>query len=939
MHSVKLYYYNYILYVVMFIVLLMKQNNVELINGGFMSLPAASKTSLENLRTFIYLVLITPFLLSCGGGGGGGAGGAASPQTVGVTTTPPSNNTIPTVNPGANQGQVLLGPIVDATVSVYRAESFNGVPICTVITGSESNPAGPGVINLSTCPIAPGVIYILIVTGGNDIDVNDDKIRDSVPTPKRGTLRALINGSDILAGGFRINILTEIAYQSVKDTLLTGGGAGEIRGRLDSVAKQLLKEDLNGDGIIDNKDLLDFSPVVDAGSISGQNSVLINKILAAILSGNRGELTNLSRQFLLASLGEFEYRPLLGQTKNFIVADFLVENGYLYAAGFEADSPEFDLRILIIDVRDFSNIKLAGQVIFNNLPANPQRGGIDMVKVGNYLYLVSAGSGMIVADVTVPTAPVASLQHAGRNFRIVTSGANNQLYVSAIDPNDLNLNPESVSLSIFSISNPATPSLVRTFPGELVTNMEFIGGYLYSQGYGGLSVFDARTPGNLTLLDTLWIEGGVGGSMVYKDGFIYTSITDTANRIQGIGILNVTNPSDIRLVDTITGSGNMSSPAIQGNLLFAGEFLGVGSSALTTFEITAPGKLSLRDSRSAPQVSKVIPEGDRVYTSGTTKFIAYNIAALNNRSTHTDFIDTPKTANHVEVIGNVAYVADNADLLSIDVSTPGRGLRILDSVSTGGLQILDMKVAGNYAYLALSIGGWRIINISNPADLIITGSNDEHALFPCLSGTSICAGETKTIAVQGNFAYTYTGSFPTGRLGKFLISNPTNPTLSAELNPINLPITDLAINGNHLYGVSGSTFAVHDAGTLASISRQNLLAKTIEIDGQYAYTSSSTSGLSILNVGTSSSPILFGGQLGLGIGNAVSVSGDVAYVANEFGMVEVYDVSNKISPEFIGIYQISGTVRDVFATQDYIYAVNGFGLIIEPAVKLQSVLN
>ena len=137
---------------------------------------------------------------------------------------------------------------------------------------------------------------------------------------------------------------------------------------------------------------------------------------------------------------------------------------------------------------------------------------------------------------------------------------------------------------------------------------------------------------------------------------------------------------------------------------------------------------------------------------------------------------------------------------------------------------------------------------------------------------------------------------------------------------------------------SASLYTIDVADVPQHVATMSLPARAVELDGVYLYTTSGTAGLSIVDVSDERNPVLFGGALSLGIGNAISVVGDVAYVANDFGMVEVYDVLEKTQPELVGQYPISGIVEDVFATDEYVYAVNGLGLVIEPAVHLHQAL-
>ena len=244
----------------------------------------------------VLVVALGLSLVACGGGGGGGggpSGGAPGGSTGGAGSggaagggagggsggsSSGGGTAVGTARLGPNLGQALLGPIVGAIVRVYEAENFNGIVVCTVTTSFAGAPQGPGVIDLSTCPISVSSVYFLVVSGGMDIDANDDKIIDAAPTAKTGSLRAIISGRSIRDGNFRVNIVTELAYQGVADTLFSGAGDAEILARVDGLARQLLSSDLNGDGIVDNEDLVDFSPVEDGGFVADAYEDLLSEI-------------------------------------------------------------------------------------------------------------------------------------------------------------------------------------------------------------------------------------------------------------------------------------------------------------------------------------------------------------------------------------------------------------------------------------------------------------------------------------------------------------------------------------------------------------------------------------------------------------------------------------------------------------------------------------
>jgi len=100
---------------------------------------------------------------------------------------------------------------------------------------------------------------LLTVTGGKDTDVQDDGVTDIQPTDNLGTLHALVTVYELNAGGIEISVITDIAWHYARN-LIGKVISKELEIRLSDLARTFFKEDINGDGLIDAKDLLAFSP-------------------------------------------------------------------------------------------------------------------------------------------------------------------------------------------------------------------------------------------------------------------------------------------------------------------------------------------------------------------------------------------------------------------------------------------------------------------------------------------------------------------------------------------------------------------------------------------------------------------------------------------------------------------------------------------------------
>ena len=904
----------------------------------------------------VLVVALGLSLVACGGGGGGGggpSGGAPGGSTGGAGSggaagggagggsggsSSGGGTAVGTARLGPNLGQALLGPIVGAIVRVYEAENFNGIVVCTVTTSFAGAPQGPGVIDLSTCPISVSSVYFLVVSGGMDIDANDDKVIDAAPTAKTGSLRAIISGRSIRDGNFRVNIVTELAYQGVADTLFSGAGDAEILARVDGLARQLLSSDLNGDGIVDNEDLVDFSPVEDGGFVADAYEDLLSEILAAILSGDRGELTRLSRQLLLGSLGEHEFAMLVNRNnvyQNLFIRDLIVEDDFIYAAGHDIGSPAQDLQVFVLDATDFSAVSLVGKYSIENLSPNTQNLDTQLMKVGNFLYVASQANGLFVVDVSDPAKPSGTLRLPGRAIRSLVLGDEDTMYLGFDEE------PFGRGRGIYAvdIANPANPTIVNSFAdGAVVFRMLYVEGMLYVYG-AGVMVFDASSPTNPVQRGAVMFAGSSGTALAYHNGFVYAPITDASAVLQGMTTVDVRDPLHPQRVDDIAGLGLITEIDVHEDTLYAISSTSFGSShILTAFDIGPDGRLELVDSRSSPGAYYLDYDNGRVYLATALHLTAYDANALNKRVEHFAFLATDKAANYVEVVGNVAYVGNETELLTVDVSDPAGGLPILDRVSVldriNGIEIVD-----GYAYLANATEGFRIVDVRDPRDLKILGSNAE--LNPFSVNGGIGHHETFAIAMKGNLAYTVVGGYPDVKIGVFDVTNRMAPTV---VHSVGFPyaLGALVVNNNTLYGVD--TFGgfalymldIQGAPTLSSQSSAR--ASAFELDGAYLYTTSRTAGLSIYSVANERNPVLLGSALSLGIGHAVSVAGNVAYVANDFGMVETYDVLDKAKPKLVGQLPMGGVVKDVFATDEYVYAVNSLGLVIEPAVNLHEAL-
>ena len=150
---------------------------------------------------------------------------------------------------------------------------------------------------------------------------------------------------------------------------------------------------------------------------------------------------------------------------------------------------------------------------------------------------------------------------------------------------------------------------------------------------------------------------------------------------------------------------------------------------------------------------------------------------------------------------------------------------------------LDVKVAGNYAYVALSAAGLGVIDLRNPTIPVQVGGCDT-------------SGQAWAVAVLGNYAYVADGH------------------AGLQVIDVRDPTHCVRVGG---YDTSGYAF-----GVAAS--------------GNYAYVADWYAGLQVIDVSNPANPVRVGGYVTSGEAYGVAVSGNYAYVADYYDGLQVIDV-------------------------------------------------
>ncbi|HIK33875.1 MAG TPA: DUF4347 domain-containing protein [Oscillatoriales cyanobacterium M59_W2019_021] len=272
--------------------------------------------------------------------------------------------------------------------------------------------------------------------------------------------------------------------------------------------------------------------------------------------------------------------------------------------------------------------------------------------------------------------------------------------------------------------------------------------------------------------------------------------------------------------------------------------------------------------------------------------------------------DTPHFSLGVNVVGNIAYVADyNSGLQIVDISNPATPT-LLGSYDTPG-QAWSTAIEGNLAYVADHDSGVHILDISNPAT-------------PTLLGSYATPGQALEVKIAGNLAYV-ADMFQGLRI--LDISNPANIT---EVGVYDTPgqVWDVKLAGNLAY-VADYTHGLHVLDisnpanpTLVGSYDTPGYAWDVELVGNFAYIADREAGLQVLDVSNPANPTLVGSYDTPDWALDVNIVGNLAYVADQLSGVQVLDISNPANPTLATSFDTPGHARDVRVLGDLAYVAD-----------------
>ena len=353
------------------------------------------------------------------------------------------------------------------------------------------------------------------------------------------------------------------------------------------------------------------------------------------------------------------------------------------------------------------------------------------------------GDGLKIFDVSFPSNPalMGSFSAGGSCYEMCFTGNDDVIYVGGL--------PGLFSLMI---SNPANPvTLNANSDGQGYSCASGNGVALMASRYSGLHVLDT----NFNAVTTL--ENAGFSMKLHLDGdFLYV-----ADLSGGVRIYDLTDPTSPVFLHKVATDRNCQDLEIADGILYAvnSNNSGAGLTLTDVMDPAAPSPLSEFNTTNGTMGLGV--DGDLcVLANG---FGGLRTVDVSNPMAPTFLGDLPYGANATDVmpVGNVAFtVSFGGGMLAVDITDP-TSMTILDQEPWGFLNALDMT--GNLAWVADGSLGLRVVDISNPNNLVSLA-------------TESVGGQPRDVVASEVSSYVYLADDFYG-LRQMEISDPADPFL------------------------------------------------------------------------------------------------------------------------------------------------------------------
>ena len=812
-----------------------------------------------------------------------------------------------------------IGILTDATVNIYEIEN-DGKRVLLysgVTTGGDFSSGGHFEAHLSE--LTNDKIYLYTITGGVDIDANDDGIVDATPIDNNGTIHLFARGSDLKAQkSIKVTMASDIVYRKFKSVLSQNPYSITLE-EIQNAIKKVIAMDIDGDGVVNVSDLLLFNPVTDALKLTATYQRKQDEIVSAIHKDDRFYYFGGVR--IISSLGI--------SVNRYDHVVFSPDNKLAYLTGYDNSVRKF----YIVDINDSQNMSIRSSIVLDahDVAISPD---------GNRAYVACDNDGLQIVNIANPDEPVVSDNNSLglsnlRAIAISLDGAT--IYVGSTQTKDMTA-IETATTTIKSSVNLPYGYLLRDFvlsnDGKRLfvasgytyvldvtdeTKLALIFTYapsgfnayslavspddttIYVAGDSSLHILNvpSANSGGVTMLNsfTPWSRDTFGIA-VSNDGA--TAYVTNASR--GFFTLDISDASNYKII------GSSMSQGLNGTVAFSSDdsilygLLG-NFKAIDVGDMGSDSVIARYSKRSIYEV-KLSSDNTKAYVAAPGFMGVIDISTDENLSTNSLLGNISLSGGYVKDIAlnkseTRAFLATDDRLQIIDITNSKEPTLINTKDTNGSVKALTLSADEKFAYIADYREGIKIIDISDENNLTIVGWVDTD-------------GSVLDVVLSPDENTLYAAARESG-LWVIDVSNKTAPVVLTTYRGSSFYARSLALSkdGNTLFIGGGGTsipsgLEIVDVSTPSSPSQLKIVSThdTWEIvlapDEKRLYIADggfmSSGNLKAIDISNLNNAHIIGGFVKTafdhaGVGIALSSDGKKAYLADSNSGLFVIDVS------------------------------------------------
>ena len=872
----------------------------------------------------VFVVSTVMLLAACGGGGGESTPSDPDPN--------PTDPTTPVLPDPAFSGQALLGPLADATVKLYTLDNVTQA-LATAKTLNSTDLSVAGTFSLPKSAIASDQLYLITVSGGVDLDSNDDGVADP-PVANNATLHALVPGSAMLSGTtFNVSLATEVLYQRLRLLLATGErSTATLLTEAAFRARQLLTQELTRDNTINLDDVLQWHPARHRSAlrVSAEQQILVTDRLrdgnsvasfalewmsstvatsaesvASDIALAGTKLINADQQrglviydiaqpdvFSELSVTLIPHNDTTGNLPYWTLGTLAVADNTLFAtASYGTTTGAFKSALLAIDISN-----PAQPVVLGTLPFADGTWLSDLRATSTALYAIAGNvpGNIAVFDTRTPSAMTRAAD--------ITTGAA-MLFDLILDNGTLYATTGEALLR-YDTRTPLAPTLIDNVAGsfgtlavrdDLMINVDPLNSielYRLAGTAAPNRLSRIAAPAALTGLDYY------SGRPVFADSTFFIGAAETNASVDGdIQRFDITDPANPRLVGTLATN---TSPAESfyvndrlyvmtsiGTLRILSTDLATGAQRLTTLNLGSTSEGLLADQQ-------------RLYQYDFAAIDTLSAVGIHQTAPTITRYD-PVGTNDIRAIAlrdNVAYIAGSRNLLDIVQfdSVSGNGTLVGTVTPPDTMNIAEVMVEGNSAWV---IGSRRTDGIYKLFDIDISNRSSPIIRSEArLDDSTIDTRRVAYAARAGSALYVQRG----GTIAIVDASNPSAPLTRSTVATAGFPIA---------FTVRGSLLVA-----ITSTGDPDLHSDDVAVE---LY---DTAANALIPPRLSRTVLANHGRFGQGIWKqGAAVNNNVLYIAMGAKGTYAIDITNPRAPALLGQLDSIGPANSVVVTPDNIVTV------------------